>query len=481
VNDRPISNWEGSIQWTPASVVEPQSADDIVAILGDRERHPSPVRAIGSNHSTTRCGVADGGSAVLMRRMNRILDIGDDYVTAEAGALYIDVAKALQHRARQFHVNVELGNLTLGSAACGGTKDASMPGELGQVSSYCIGMKLVTPGGDLIEITEEDPALLQAARASYGLFGIIYEVTFRTAPLRAMSVYHERFHLEQFERRLPELIARDESMMLYIAPFLNTVTVEFRRYDPGREAPAQAGWQWRLRNWVWSKGAPLYAYLVTRYVPSRRIRYFLIDRLNQLIVLVLSWVLKGRHTVPTDQLIRYPARGGASKYTFSIWAFPEGQYTRILREYFGFVHDYYQRTGYRPNLIHVGYRIHHDESSLFSYSSAGTVITIDPVSTGDPGWEAFLNAYNAFCSERGGVPLFNQTRGITPEQARRAFGERLATFERYRRQFDPEGRLLNDYFRERLGAAPAPRKKAGKKAGKKKAGKKKGKRASKKK
>ncbi len=445
-----LSNWEGGTASWPQVVVEAQSVEDIVAVMRNPARYPAPVRAIGSNHSTTRCGVADGGTVILMQRMNRVLEVGEDFVTAQAGALYIDVAKTLQSRGRQFHVNVELGNLTIGSAACGGTKDASMPGEYGQVSSYVIGVKMVTPAGEIVEVTEADPERLRMVRASYGLFGIVYEATFKVAPLRAMAVYHQSFDLDEFERRLPELTRREESMMLYIMPFLDAITVEFRRYDDHAPEPAAPSWQWRLRNWAWSKATPLLAYLLTKYVPAKRVRYFLVDRLNQIVMLVLRALIRGRSTVPTDQIIRYPARGGKSKYTFSIWAFPEQEYPRILREYFGFCRDYYARTGYRPNLTHVGYRIAHDESSHFSYSSEGTVLTIDPVSTADPGWEAFLRAYNEFCSERGGVPLFNQTWGITRDQARRAFGDRLAAFEAERARLDPEKRLLNAYFEDIL-------------------------------
>jgi FAD/FMN-containing dehydrogenase len=89
---------------------------------------------------------------------------------------------------------------------------------------------------------------------------------------------------------------------------------------------------------------------------------------------------------------------------------------------------------------------------LFSYSFRGNVITFDPVSTGNPGWEAFLTAYNQFCSEHRGTPLFNQTNFLTRDQVRTAFGDRLHTFEGFRRRFDPHGRLVNPYFRELLGS-----------------------------
>ena len=146
----PSRTGSGARVTRPAVVAYPTTVDEVVAIVRDRHAYPGPVRAIGSTHSTTACGAADGGTLVDMTGMNRIISIGDDTVTAEAGALYIDVADALREQNLQFFVNVEIGNLTLGSAACCGTKEASfMPDEFGQVGSYVAGMKLVTPAGPI--------------------------------------------------------------------------------------------------------------------------------------------------------------------------------------------------------------------------------------------------------------------------------------------------------------------------------------------
>src|ERR1700682_1529458 len=202
-NNRPmqrveVQNWFGSITSSPQVVVDVQRVDEIVAIVKDRERYPSPARAVGSNHSTTPCGTAQDGTLIVMRKMDRIIEIRGDTVTAQAGALYIDVNQELQKHNLQFFVNVELGNLSIGSAATGGTKDASMPGEVGQVGSYAISIKMVTPAGELVEVDEDDGELLQVTRSSYGLFGIVYEVTFRVRPIEAMRVHHEVFSLDAF-------------------------------------------------------------------------------------------------------------------------------------------------------------------------------------------------------------------------------------------------------------------------------------------
>lgn len=446
-----VRNWFGSIVSFPAAVAEAADVRDIIEIVQDPANYPSPVRPVGSNHSTTACGVADNGTVLLMRKMNRVLDIGADTVTAEAGALYIDVAKELEKHGLQFYVNVEIGNLTIGSAACGGTKDASMPGEFGQACSYAVALKMVTPAGEVVEVTEEQPELLQAVRTSHGLLGIIYEATFRVKPLRSMAVHHETYSLAEFAEQLPALKAGGESIMMYIDPFLDTVTVELRRYREDKDPARARSWQWRLRNLVWSVLAPYFSYTVTKYVPIKRLRYFLIDTYNRLKNYILVLGVRGGNTLATAQMIRYPTTATNSRYTFSIWAFPEEDYISNLRDYFRFCHEYYQSWGYRPNMMHVGYRIKKDTSSLFSYSFDADVMTFDPVSTGDAGWEQFLVAYNAFCSRHGGSPLFNQSDALTRWQVERAFGDRLAVFKGYRERFDPTGRLLNEYFRRLLG------------------------------
>ena len=71
--------------------MDANSADDIADVLRDHEKYPSPVRAVGSNHSVTACAVLAGGTMLRMK-MSRILSIDADTVTVEAGAQYIDIA-----------------------------------------------------------------------------------------------------------------------------------------------------------------------------------------------------------------------------------------------------------------------------------------------------------------------------------------------------------------------------------------------------
>jgi FAD/FMN-containing dehydrogenase len=433
-----------------------ESVDDIIRIVTDNEKYPSPVRAKGSHHSTTRCIVAEQGTVIDVTKMNKILNIDKEAktITMQAGVLHIDAARELEKNGLQFYVNVEIGNLTVGSGACGGTKDASYFSEtegkyeFGQVASYVIGMKTVRPDGEIIEVTEDDPELLEVMRSSYGMLGILFEVTYRVKEIKPMAVEHISYHVDEFADRLTELINKNRSMMLYMFPFLDRVVVEYR-YD-GSGPLTSNSWQWRLRNWVWKTVGPFVGMTASLFIPFKRIRYWLIDQFNRIAQVILTWVLRGCNTSPADQIIRYPETAGYSSYTFSIWSFPREEYPATIRAYFKFCKDYYRQNGYRCDMLNVGYSIAQDTSSLFSYTRKGPALTIDPVSTGLTGWLGFLTSYNEFCIQHNGTPLFNQSRGITPLQAKAAFGPEVQKFQDYRRRYDPEDRFYTDYFRKRF-------------------------------
>ncbi len=444
-----VTNWFGNIVSHPKVIIDATTVEEIAAVMKDPANYPSPVRAVGSNHSTAPCGVADGGTLIRMK-MNQILNIDADSITVQADAVHIDMAKALEAKNLQFYVNTEIGNLSAGSAACAGTKDASFDGEYGQVGSYVTGVKMVLPSGDFLEVTEDaQPELMQLVRSSYGLFGIIYEVTYKVRPLTPMHVHHKTFSLEDFIAALPDLKALKYSMMFYIFPFDNKITVEFRKYNPGATGEPNHT-AWALRNHIWGTSGPKFGYDIEEHFSIPSIRYAIIDTFNAAWRLQLETIVTSDYTIPPDQIIRYPEISNDSRYTFSLFAFPEDEYPSVLTDFFKFCTDYYSQHGYRSNLLYVGYRIAQDQKSLLSYSYDGTVMTIDPVSTANPGWDAFLDAYNQFCSDRNGLPLLNQTPGLNSAIVQKAYGDKLKILSDTRKQYDPQDRLLNDYFRQLL-------------------------------
>ncbi|MFC5864335.1 FAD-dependent oxidoreductase [Acidicapsa dinghuensis] len=445
-----VTNWFGNVVSHPAVIVDAHSVDDIIAVLKNPAKYPAPVRAVGSNHSTAPCGTADGGTLIRMK-MNQILNINPGgnppTITAQADCTHLQMAKALQAQKLQFYVNTEIGSLSAGSASCAGTKDASFPGEYGQVGSYVIGVKMVLPSGELLEVTEaENPALMQLVRSSYGLFGVIYEVTYQVKALTPMHVHHTTYSLADFLKALPDFQALGYSIMYYMFPFVDKITVEFRKYNPTATGDP-AHFPWVLRNQLWGTTGPKAGHDIEQNFSVPAIRYGIIDSFNAFWRSQLENVVVGDNTLPADQIIDYPPVSNDSRYTFSLFAFPEAEFPAAITDFYKFCNDYYKQKGYRSNLLYVGYRIAQDQKALLSYSWDGPVLTLDPVSTANPGWEDFLVAYNQWCSDRNGLPLLNQTPDLTPAILQKAYGSRLTQLNEARKQYDPGDRLLNDYFR----------------------------------
>jgi hypothetical protein len=94
----------------------------------------------------------------------------------------------------------------------------------------------------------------------------------------------------------------------------------------------------------------------------------------------------------------------------------------------------------------VSFRLNHDRSSLLSPSFESAVFTISPLSTQTEGWDDFVFDFAEFAANHHGIPFFNQTKNATPETVAKAFGNRLAFFNKVRRELDPDDRLLNQYF-----------------------------------
>jgi L-gulonolactone oxidase len=442
-----ITNWEGGVTYRPAVVVRPRTIDDVVRVVADAVSYPSPVRAVGRLHSPAPCSADVGGTMLDMTGMTRIIEIGHDFVTAEAGALYIDVAEDLARHGKQFHINTEIGNVTLGAVACAATKDSSLIGtsHWGQISSFVSGVKIVRPDGSVASYNEiEHPQEMRLLRSSYGLLGVLVEVTLRIKPLTAIYAKHRVLSFDEFRAAVPRLVAEGNALMMYFYPFSRRVLLEERR-EVADVVPRSSG-RWWLRNAFWRKLGPMFTIMIARASPNRAVEHRVRAIYDFLICRWTSFIVGGRATKPQLQIIRHVDKPGPYKFVFSMWSFDEARFFDVLEDYVRFCHEHETRTGFRCDLPAVGYRMVADKNAILSFTHDAPAISIDPVSTGGPGWDEFLKAFNEFSSARGGHPLLNQTKHLTSEQVAKAFGPRWAEFAQARRERDPGDRLLSSYF-----------------------------------
>jgi hypothetical protein len=448
-----IVNYDGSISTSPQQLVYPETVDEIQSILRDRARYPSPVRAIGSYHSLTPCGSSDG-TILNMSRMNRIIEIDHDKstFTAQAGLQFIDASKALRAHDLQFMTNIEIGNMTLGSAACCHSKDALDGIEFGQVSSYVTRIKWVTPAGELAEASETDsPEVLRMVRSSYGLCGVVYEVALRVKPI-------EELHLTYLPRPVDDLTQEEVDSLLDTSEGLICWTVGrtcvFQRRHRVDEPGILGSLQAAARRGLWSYGEAHAAHLISQFISNKRLRNSAQDGLLDVTNLLYSTLhlFGGITLLAPDKTIDYRKTSASAKYAFTFWAFPSAQWLRILKEYLEFADQHFKSTGFRCNMPLGAYHIRRDTSSILSYTHDQEIFSIDPIhaSTDDAAWHYFLRQFNDFAYQRKGIPLLNQSPFVERKHVEAAYGQRWLDFCEWVRTTDPTGRMLNPFFADLL-------------------------------
>lgn len=444
-----ISNYDGSISMTPQQLVHPKTVEEIQAVMRDTQKYPGPVRPMGSYHSLTPCAFSEG-TIVNLSQMAQVvkIDAAANTFTAQAGLEMIDASQALRAQGLQFILNIEIGNMTLGSAACCHTKDALDGVEHGQVSSYVTAMKWVTPSGELGQASEAaNPELMQKMRSSYGLCGVIYEVTFRIKPLEAIHLNYEPHPVDELtQQQVDDLMDNSEGLICWTVG--RTAVFERRQKisDPGILRALVAATHHRL----WNFSAAHLGHFVDQFISNPQLRDQAergIFNVDQLLYGTLH-LFGGVSLLDPDKTIDYRQTPPEAKYVFTFWAFPRAQWLETLRAYLDFADQYHKTTGFRCNMPVGAYHVHLDKSSLLSYTFEQEVFSIDPIHavTDQQAWNNFLVAFNDFAYQRKGIPLLNQSPFVKREHVQQAYGQRWSDFSKWVKSVDPAGRMMNPYF-----------------------------------
>lgn len=444
-----VVNYDGSITSTPQVLIQPTNVEEIQAVLRDASIYPSPVRAKGSYHSLTPCASTDG-TMLDMKAMNQVIaiDTANNIFTAQAGMQIIDASKALREKGLQFHTNIEIGNMTLGAASCCHSKDALDGIEFGQFCSYVTQIKWVTPTGELAEASvTSNPDLLHKVRSSYGLVGVIYEVSFQVEPIQALHfTYTPRPVSELTEAEVDNILDTSEGLICWTVQ----QTCIFQRRQRVADANILSSLEANARRNLWNFGVAHTGHLIDEFIKNKALRDAVENGAFDVTNLLYTTLhLTGGITLlAPDKTIDYSQTPQSARYAFTFWAFPREKWLETLRAYLAFADDYFKTTGFRCNMPLGAYHIRVDTNSILSYTYDREVFSIDPIhaSTDDTAWHLFLQNFNDFAFQRGGIPLLNQSPFVEAKHVQAAYGQRWTDFTKWVQTMDPNRRMLNPFF-----------------------------------
>ncbi len=430
----------------PRLVLKLKRFEDLPSVLSKTKSYPTPIRMVGADYSQTRCVGGDGGTTVDTGALDKILEFGETTVRAQAGVRLSALVPALAERGLELPLTPEMGRISLGAAAVTTLPQASYGVGLAQLSSCVTEMKLITPQGKQMIVTEKERDLMRVLRSSYGLLGVVHEVVLRVRPLTPVKIDYQVLSLKEFSARFASIVNAPGALRLHISPFSDKITVERRTLDESASLSRSGIWQ--IRKSVMRNVLPAFGSTVGSVLAAPGLRSVMLSGMHKALrVGSARGVVMYAHEWMRDM----PIEAWKARHTYSLWAFPQADYHKGLGEYFAFCKSYYKESRFRCNVVTGASRLHQDRGSLFSASYSGPAFTLEPSSTGEKGWDEFLIDFNDFASGLGGTPTFNQTRALQPEHVSKSFGERLKLFRALRQRTDPLNRLRNSYFAYLLG------------------------------
>jgi FAD/FMN-containing dehydrogenase len=434
----------------PRLVMQAKRAEEIPAILANTKNYPTPVRFVGADYSQARCVGGDGGTTVNLSQLGKIVEFGEDEVRVQAGVRIGALVRELTERGQELPLTPEMGQMTVGAVAVTTLPQASEAQGPAQMSALVKELKLVTPQGKLMTVTQQNADLMRVLTSSFGLLGVVHEAVLRVQPLIPVRIDYQVLTLKEFAARFAKIVASPAALRLHISPFHDKITVERRTRDESA-ATSRSG-IWQIKNSVMRNVLPAFGSTVGSVLGAPGVAGAVVSGVQRALRATLDRAARNVVMYAHEWMREFPQEAWRSRFTYTLWGFPQASYPKLLAEYFAFCRAYYKQHGYRCNVVNGASRLHQDRSSLFSVSYQGPMITLEPSSTGDRGWDEFLIDFNDFASALGGVPTFNQSRSLKPEHVSKAFADRGKLFKALRQRTDPLNRLCNSYFAHLLEA-----------------------------
>jgi FAD-linked oxidoreductase len=178
----PWRNWSGGLACNPAGRFSPANEAELSEFLSSTQ---GVLRPVGSGHSFTPLVPTDGHLVVLDQLTGMLADdTGKLQATFAAGTRLGDMGAPLAAVGQSMLNLPDIDRQTLAGATATATHGTGIGFTC--LSGFVTDMRLVTPNGDVLDISEsEHGELFNAARVSLGALGIVTRMTMQNrAPYR---------------------------------------------------------------------------------------------------------------------------------------------------------------------------------------------------------------------------------------------------------------------------------------------------------
>jgi L-gulonolactone oxidase len=454
-----LTNWNHEIRFDVADdqFKTPTEVSDVQAIVKQASERNQPVKVVRALHSTTECMVG-AGIVISMKNMDRVLSLDKERltVTVQAGVSLHQLCSHLKEKGLQPPVVLEFGNFQIGAVSGTHANDTSITRQ-GQFSSFVLGVKLVTPTGDVMEISEtQNVEYLPAIRSHFGMFGVVCEVTlrvFKNKPLQvSIQTTKVNSFVDGFAGELEALKAGYDQVFGMLFPHSGKLLWQCRKFVEPEPPSLLDPDTWTSP--IASKGINLFKDVLLPLVKAGtavNTSAALAELLSAAVIELPIGIFRHVSYVidPCDRGIVYSEHDPA--FDFYDWMFPEQKWCDMMRAFLELSDRFRRKKDFALPLPALIYFVKKDEASLLSRSRHADMMAIDPTYPDQKSgtWKEFRLAFNEIAMKHGGIPHINKTRdGAISHFAKAHDPDIIKLYLKERKELDPKDLFLNDFFRK---------------------------------
>lgn len=229
-------NWAGSVTAMAARIETPDSEDALIATVQTALADGLRVRAAGEGHSFMPL-VSSDGLIVDLRALTGIIEVSDIDQTARiyAGTRIKDMGLPLREAGFALANQGDVDVQAIVGALSTGTHGTGP--TLANLSSSITAARVINPAGEVVEINETTADLLNAFRVSTGMFGVVIDVTLKVVPTYRLHEKQWTAEVDQCFEEIDHHIAGNRHFEFFWAPesdrcLMKTLSITEAAPDP---------------------------------------------------------------------------------------------------------------------------------------------------------------------------------------------------------------------------------------------------------
>lgn len=422
------TNWAGDQVCAPVAIKRPTSEGELADVVGSAARQGQRVRAVGTGHSFTDCACTDG-VMIDMTGLQRIIDVdaAGGLATVEGGAQLHSLFAQLAARGFGIENQGDIDKQSITGATATATHGTGA--RFRNVSAQIVSARLVTAGGEVLEVSEGDDYL--AARVSLGALGVISQVTLKVVPLFTVHREDELRPLAKTLEHLDEYVDDNDHFEFFVFPYGETALTRTSRRSHEEPRPEPL-WKKRFGEEVENVGLNLVCRAGRRFPGAA-------PRLNRLLTGLMS------PAKVQDHGWKVYASARNVKFTEMEYAIPR-EHARVAVQR---VIDVVRRRRL-PIMFPLEVRFSASDDAFLSTAYGRDTCYIAVHQFTGMEFETYFRAVEEIMDEFAGRPHWGKRHYQTAAALRGRYPE-WDRFIAVRDRLDPDRVFLNDYTRRVLG------------------------------